>query len=88
MKNISAALEYMHSEGYIHRDLTSSNLLVTDGYEAKVRVHTHSQLYQAQICSLCELSTTRILNQTHLSRTLQDLHLILGIVSKDLVSDA
>ncbi len=36
MRNISAALEYMHSEGYIHRDLTSSNLLVTDGYEAKV----------------------------------------------------
>lgn len=36
MKNVSAALEYMHSKGYIHRDLTSSNLLVTDNYDAKV----------------------------------------------------
>lgn len=36
MRNISAALEFMHSEGYIHRDLTSCNVLVTDGYEAKV----------------------------------------------------
>lgn len=36
MKNVASALEYMHSVGYIHRDLTSQNLLVTDTLEAKV----------------------------------------------------
>lgn len=54
MKNISAALEYMHSEGYIHRDLTSSNLLVTDGYEAKVNTEC------TMLNSVCKLSLPAI----------------------------
>ena len=34
----AAAVEFMHSHNVVHRDLTSNNLLVTDKWEAKVRV--------------------------------------------------
>lgn len=36
-KQTAAAVEYMHANNIIHRDLTSYNLLVTDKFEAKVR---------------------------------------------------
>ena len=35
----AAAVEYMHSQNVVHRDLTSYNLLVTDKFEAKVCLH-------------------------------------------------
>ena len=34
-KHAAAAVEYMHSQNILHRDLTSYNLLVTDKFEAK-----------------------------------------------------
>lgn len=33
----AAAVEYMHAHDVIHLDLTSANLLVADGWIAKVR---------------------------------------------------
>ena len=34
----AAAIAYMHEANIIHRDVTANNILVTENYEAKVRV--------------------------------------------------
>ena len=36
-KQAAAAIAYMHTCGIIHRDVTSSNILVSENWEAKVR---------------------------------------------------
>lgn len=36
MLEIAAGLSFLHENGYAHRDLTSSNVLVTDQFDAKV----------------------------------------------------
>jgi len=36
LRGVAAALDHMHSHSRVHRDLTSTNLLVTEDWQAKV----------------------------------------------------
>jgi len=36
VKQLLEVLEFMHSQNYVHRDLKSSNVLITDNYEVKL----------------------------------------------------